>query len=63
LSLKRVEDAMAQNRRLKERMLTMAPRTLSPLDPQWKPPTIAALRDVLGCGEHQAVAAEMAEYV
>ena len=63
LSLKRVEDAMAQNRRLKERMLTMAPRTLSPLDPQWKPPTMAALRDLLGCGEHQAVAAEMAEYV
>lgn len=62
LSLKRVEEAMTRNRRLKERMLTMAPRTLSPLAPDWTPPTIAALRDLLGCGEHQAVAAEMAEY-
>jgi len=63
LALTRVEDAMARNRRLKERMLTMTPRTLSPLAPDWKPATTASLRDLLGCGEHQAIAAEMAEYV
>ena len=63
LPLTRIEDAMTRNRRLKERMLTMGPRTLSPLGPEWTPPTAASLRDLLGCGEHQAIAAEMGEYV
>jgi beta-N-acetylhexosaminidase len=63
LSLKRVEDAMSRGRRLKERMLAMEPRSLSPLAPDWRPPAPTALRDLLGCGEHQAVAAEMAAYV
>lgn len=62
LALKRVEDAMNRNRRLKERMLTMTPRPMSPLAPDWKPPSAASLQDLLGCGEHQAVAAEMAQY-
>ena len=62
LPRKRVEEAMARNRQLKERMLTMGPPALSPLGPEWKPPSSTTLRDLLGCGEHQAVAAEMAEY-
>jgi len=62
LPLKRVEDALARHRRLKEQVLTAVPRVLSPLSPEWKPPSIGSLRNLLGCGEHQAVAAEMAEY-
>jgi beta-N-acetylhexosaminidase len=62
LALKRVEDALARNCRLKERMLTMTPQPKSPLGPGWKPPSAASLRDLLGCSEHQAVAAEMAQH-
>jgi beta-N-acetylhexosaminidase len=53
LPLKRVEDAMARQRRAKERFL--AP-------PRRSPATGAALRAILGRDEHQAVAAEMARF-
>ena len=53
LPLKRVEDAMARHRRVKERFL--AP-------PRPRPATGAALRAILGRDEHQAVAAEMARF-
>jgi beta-N-acetylhexosaminidase len=46
----RVEDALARHRRLKERFLAGRPAHLDP----------AGLRDVLGRGEHRAVAEEMA---
>jgi beta-N-acetylhexosaminidase len=53
LPLKRVEDALARHRRVKERFL--APPRPSPL-------TGTALRTLLGREEHQAVAAEMARF-
>ena len=53
LPLKRVEDALARQRRVKERFL--AP-------PRPRPLAGAALRAVLGRDEHQAVAAEMARF-
>jgi beta-N-acetylhexosaminidase len=53
LPLKRVEDALARHRRIKERFLAPAhPRPLSG----------KALRAALGRDEHQAVAAEMARF-
>jgi beta-N-acetylhexosaminidase len=53
LPLKRVEDAIARHRRVKERFLAPAhPRPLRG----------AALRAMLGRDEHQAVAAEMARF-
>jgi beta-N-acetylhexosaminidase len=54
LPLKRVEDALARHRRVKERFLA-PPRPL--------PLTGPALRTLLGREEHQAVAAEMARFV
>jgi beta-N-acetylhexosaminidase len=53
LPVKRVEDALARHRRVKERFL--APATPRPL-------TGPALRAALGRDEHQAVAAEMARF-
>ena len=53
LPLKRVEDALARHRRVKERFL--AP-------PRPPPASGAALRAILGRDEHQAVAAEMARF-
>jgi beta-N-acetylhexosaminidase len=53
LPLKRVEDALARHRRVKERFL--APAVAPPL-------TGSALRAALGRDEHQAVAAEMARF-
>jgi beta-N-acetylhexosaminidase len=54
LSVKRVENALARHRRIKERFLAPAvPRPLSG----------AALRAALGRDEHLAVAAEMARFV
>ena len=52
LPVKRVEDALARHRRVKERFLTRRERPL----------TGAALRALLGRDEHQAVAAEMARF-
>ncbi len=54
LSVKRVENALARHRRIKERFL--APAVPRPL-------TGAALRAALGRDEHLAVAAEMARFV
>ena len=54
LPLKRVEDALARHRRVKERFLA-PPRPL--------PLTGSALRTLLGREEHQAVAQEMARFV
>ena len=53
MPLKRIEDALARQRRVKERFL--AP-------PRPRPATGAALRAVLGRDEHQAIAAEMARF-
>ena len=53
LPVKRVEDALARHRRVKERFL--APARPAPL-------TGSALRAALGREEHQAVAAEMARF-
>lgn len=53
LPLARVEDALARHRRAKERFL--APPPPRPLEGR-------ALRALLGCDEHQAVAAEMARF-
>lgn len=54
LPLKRVEDALARHRRVKERFL--AP-------PRPRPLTGAPLRAVLGCDAHQAIADEMARFL
>jgi beta-N-acetylhexosaminidase len=53
LPLKRVEDALARHRRVKERFLALRPPA---------PLAGKALRAILGRDEHQAVAAEMARY-
>jgi hypothetical protein len=52
LPLRRVEDAMARQRRAKERFLS----------PPEKPLHADRLRTVLGRDEHQAIAAEMARF-
>lgn len=52
LPLKRVEDALARHRRVKERFLSAEPR---PLDER-------RLSEVLGRGEHRALAEEMARF-
>jgi beta-N-acetylhexosaminidase len=52
LPVKRVEDALARHRRVKERFLAKTARPL----------TGAALRALLGRDEHQAVASEMARF-
>ena len=54
LPLKRVEDAIARHRRVKERFLA---------SPRRQPATGATLRAILGRDEHQAIAAEMARFV
>ena len=53
IPVKRIEDALARHRKVKERFL--AP-------PRPRPATGAALRAILGRDEHQAVAAEMARF-
>jgi beta-N-acetylhexosaminidase len=66
LPYKRVEDALARQRRAKERFAavrTAGPRSAdsgaSPLDRSWRPLPPARLRALLGCEAHQAVAEEM----
>jgi beta-N-acetylhexosaminidase len=63
LPLTRVEDALRRHRRLKEAALTARPRVWSPLAPDWRPSPPAALREVVGCPEHQAIAEAMTQYV
>jgi hypothetical protein len=53
LPLKRVEDALARHRRVKERFLAGR---------RPKPSSGASLRSILGRDEHQAIAAEMARF-
>ena len=53
IPLKRVEDALARHRRVKERFLA----------PPLRPLAGPALRAALGRDEHQAIAAEMARFV
>jgi beta-N-acetylhexosaminidase len=53
LPLKRVEDALARHRRVKERFLAGSPR---------RPASGSGLRAILGRDEHQAVADEMARF-
>ena len=53
LPVKRVEDAMARQRRAKERFLSGAPAGPTPRD--W--------RTVVGCDAHQAIAREMTGYL
>jgi len=54
LSEGRVSDSLVRQRRVKERFLAARQ--------QLRPPTDRALRDLLGCAEHQAVAEEMEKY-
>jgi beta-glucosidase-like glycosyl hydrolase len=54
IPVKRIEDALARQLRVKERFLT---------PPRPRPATGAALRAILGRDEHKAVAAEMARFV
>ena len=51
---KRVEDALARQRRLKERFLA-TPRATRQTTQAW--------RSIVGSGEHQAIAAEMAQFL
>jgi beta-N-acetylhexosaminidase len=51
LPLKRVEAALERNRRAKERFLR-----------EWRPPTPAQLRAVIGSEQHRAVSEQMAEF-
>ena len=54
LPVRRIENALANVRRTKERFL--APRA------SWRPPPEAVLRDVLGRAEHQRIAEDMEQY-
>jgi beta-N-acetylhexosaminidase len=51
LPLKRVEDALERNRRAKERFLR-----------EWRPPTAAQLRGMIGSEQHRAISEQMAEF-
>jgi beta-N-acetylhexosaminidase len=51
LPLKRVEAALERNRQAKERFLR-----------EWRPPTAAQLRTVVGSEQHRAIAEQMAEF-
>ena len=51
LPLKRVEAALERNRLAKERFLR-----------DWRPPTAAQLRTVIGSEQHRAIAEQMSEF-
>ena len=51
LPLKRVEAALERNRLAKERFLR-----------EWRPPTAAQLRTVIGSEQHRAISEQMAEF-
>ncbi len=51
LPLKRVEAALERNRQAKERFLR-----------EWRPPTAAQLRTVIGSEQHRAISEQMAEF-
>jgi beta-N-acetylhexosaminidase len=52
LSVGQVEDSLARNRRAKERFLR-----------EWRPPTAAALKSVIGSDKHRAISEQMASFV
>jgi beta-N-acetylhexosaminidase len=54
LAFSRVEDALARQRRAKERFLAVSVAS--------RPPQAKVLRDTLGRGEHRAIADEMARF-
>ena len=51
LPIKRVEDALERNRLAKERFLR-----------EWRPPTTAQLRTLIGSEQHRAISEQMAEF-
>lgn len=51
LPLKRVEDALERNRRAKERFVR-----------DWRPPSAAQLRSIIGSEQHRAISEQMAEF-
>ncbi len=55
----RIDDAEARQRRTKERFAAMA---ASPLRRGWRPMATRELRTVVGCAEHQVVAAQMRRF-
>ncbi len=55
----RIDDAVARQRRAKERFAVMAG---SPLRPGWRPMPPRELRNVIGCAAHQLVAEEMRRF-
>ena len=66
---KRVEDALARQRRAKERFAAMrevpapfGPPLPAPLSNAWRPPDPPRLAGIAGCDEHQRIAAAMREY-
>jgi beta-N-acetylhexosaminidase len=65
LPVGRVEDALARQRRAKERFLEtdVGARSLSPLREEWGPSTARAQRSVLGCEAHRLIADEMSAFV
>jgi beta-N-acetylhexosaminidase len=67
--LKRIEDALARNRRAKERFAGLRPLPApggdplpAPLSADWRPPDPERLRRIVGCDEHRRVADAMREY-
>jgi beta-N-acetylhexosaminidase len=65
LPIGRVEDALARQRRAKERFLELEAGGIrpSPLRGEWRPQSARPLSSILGCEDHQAVADEMARFV
>ena len=51
LSVKRVEDALERNRHAKERFLR-----------EWRPPTAAQLRNLVGSEQHRVISGQMAQF-
>jgi beta-N-acetylhexosaminidase len=60
IPFKRLEDALARNRRAKERFLAASVATTSANTPTTRRP--ATLRQVLGCDAHQRIVDEMARF-
>jgi beta-N-acetylhexosaminidase len=59
ISYTQMDKSLARHRRIKERFLGLA----SPLNPDWRPPSAAALGAIVGSDEHRAIADEMARYL
>jgi beta-N-acetylhexosaminidase len=70
ISFGEIDSALQRHRRVKERFLASPePRTardagaVSPLSPDWRPPSPPALRAIIASDEHRAIADEIARYV